>query len=577
MDLAQKIQGAYAACLIRYSSEAELFRGLEAFAPASPESLPLLHFMIEEDCIPEFAGLAWAHGDRDSIQHDLMNIALYDDRPGFQHGAVRAFAYLPAFDLERYKEWFRDPINSTNWLIPDWISTLVGALPVDTDWTLDQLHRAQRGNTLEQQGAARVLPAMRLLGLDPEDDAPEVRPMEVQEYHAHVASSLGHEIQAETPFTGLARALCLQPVDMCRTRARVIRALELRAQPEEYYAITERVMRWTQDLDALEIASLANSCVMGVPSGGRSPQEVFGLAKMSSEIRSVGDHVTLSCKLTEGGAGTVYGGIYKIRDSTYPIAVKMYRNSPNNPTLNLRKQFRGGFDTILQMEQDGYWQLKIAGIDRLADLMAMGIVRTGSKDGDYCYMITLMNGPTLEWASSEGLTPHQFRQVADSLLETLRRMHEKGIVHRDIHPGNVYSVERTVIGDFATVARVRPQMDCVFGHPAYASPEAVWDYMQNERKTHPPTHDPKKNDVFMLGMTLHQVLYGRLPLQHGDIQHYTAWRKRIGRISNKDAVCSALMRATPQPFFRSVFAPERDRPSMDQARTLYLRDTLYIS
>jgi eukaryotic-like serine/threonine-protein kinase len=129
--------------------------------------------------------------------------------------------------------------------------------------------------------------------------------------------------------------------------------------------------------------------------------------------------------------------------------------------------------------------------------------------------------PGLAWLAMEYLGGHDLtRHVAESgrlplaqvvdigiqLAQALAHAHSKGVVHRDIKPGNVVldpTTGRVKLTDFG-VARVadalRTQTGRVLGTPAYMSPEQIAGLALDGR-----------SDLYALGVLLFHLLCASLP------------------------------------------------------------------
>src|SRR3954451_2489853 len=106
-------------------------------------------------------------------------------------------------------------------------------------------------------------------------------------------------------------------------------------------------------------------------------------------------------------------------------------------------------------------------------------------------------------------------ELATGLARTVASMHARGVIHRDIHPGNIVSSRDggCCLVDFAqatTLAEIRPQ----FGHPSeivgalpYVAPE------QTGRTGRSVDH---RADLYALGATLYEVATGTPPFGAGD-------------------------------------------------------------
>jgi len=120
-------------------------------------------------------------------------------------------------------------------------------------------------------------------------------------------------------------------------------------------------------------------------------------------------------------------------------------------------------------------------------------------------VMEFVEGTSLKQLISDGST-HTFKYAQTVALHALRGLvaaHERGIVHRDIKPGNILCTNNNIfkITDFglaslATVPSITSQ-GMVLGTPAYMSPEQIRHEDIDQR-----------SDLFSLGATLIEVLTG---------------------------------------------------------------------
>ncbi len=129
----------------------------------------------------------------------------------------------------------------------------------------------------------------------------------------------------------------------------------------------------------------------------------------------------------------------------------------------------------------------------------------GEEDGVAYLAMELVEGTDLRLRLKDGaaLSPVDAVDIAQQVAEGLGFAHERGIVHRDIKPGNIMLQPRgqAKIMDFGLarmrVADHKTSTGMVLGTPKYMSPEQVAGEPVDQR-----------SDVFSLGIVLHEMLTG---------------------------------------------------------------------
>jgi eukaryotic-like serine/threonine-protein kinase len=141
---------------------------------------------------------------------------------------------------------------------------------------------------------------------------------------------------------------------------------------------------------------------------------------------------------------------------------------------------------------------------------AVAIFDVVNHDGRPWLVMEYVEGQTLadEISHAGQLSPQRVADIGSQLAGALARAHERGIVHRDIKPGNVLidKAGRPKISDFG-IARGKgdeqlTQVGFLTGTPGYLSPELARG------------GDPHSaSDVWALGATLYSAVEGRAPFE----------------------------------------------------------------
>ena len=129
------------------------------------------------------------------------------------------------------------------------------------------------------------------------------------------------------------------------------------------------------------------------------------------------------------------------------------------------------------------------------------------EDGDVVYLVMeALPGRTLSDEIARGrIAPERLVDIATDVLAGLAAAHDRGVVHRDIKPGNVLfdDHDRAKLGDFGVAtsgSQHLTQTGLVLGTPAYVAPERL----TGQRAT-------SQSDLYALGVLCYEALSGERP------------------------------------------------------------------
>ena len=132
--------------------------------------------------------------------------------------------------------------------------------------------------------------------------------------------------------------------------------------------------------------------------------------------------------------------------------------------------------------------------------------RAGESGGFFYYVMDFLEAETLAERLARGpLAPDEAVAVARDVLAALEAVHRRGVVHRDVKPGNIFLVEgRAMIGDFGvakatgTGGPALTEDGMTVGSPGYMAPE------QTAGGDVTPAAD-----VYAMGLVLFESLTGK--------------------------------------------------------------------
>ena len=258
--------------------------------------------------------------------------------------------------------------------------------------------------------------------------------------------------------------------------------------------------------------------------------QLFALRHQIYEARRLGKYL-LRRKLGEGGMNEVW--LAWDPGTKAEVALKILRRSASD-TSTLRRFDREARSTAA---------LASPNTVRILDYGA-------SEDGIYFFAMEYLRGPTLDTVlrSLQRLSPALAIFLVRQICSSLQEAHRKGIVHRDIKPGNVMIVAQagqTIVKvlDFG-IARLRhapadenlTSDGAAVGTPAYMAPEAFHGGALTERA-----------DIYSIGATLYHMICGSPPFVADDLASYAEAHGRTPVLSASirnpevDATLDALL------------------------------------
>ena len=172
---------------------------------------------------------------------------------------------------------------------------------------------------------------------------------------------------------------------------------------------------------------------------------------------------------------------------------------------NFAKRFQREAQTITVLDHPNIVQIFDFGVFRAEP----------EADGIHYLVMEYIDGKDLRaemarrGAGGDAFTPDEILGILGQVAEALDYAHQRGVVHRDIKPGNILVTtdRRAVLTDFGLVMlRDRPSqatMGKSFGTPEYIAPEQAID----SRAASP------QSDIYSLGVVLYEMVTGRLPFE----------------------------------------------------------------
>jgi serine/threonine protein kinase len=137
-------------------------------------------------------------------------------------------------------------------------------------------------------------------------------------------------------------------------------------------------------------------------------------------------------------------------------------------------------------------------------------------NGDMALVLEDSGGTPLDRLLGQPLDVSHFLRVAIPLAGALRRVHARGLIHKDIKPANILvhaAGGRVWLTGFGIASRLPRE------HQAPAPPEVIAGtlaYMAPEQTGRMNRSVDSRSDLYALGVTLYEMLTGQLPFTAAD-------------------------------------------------------------
>jgi TolB-like protein/Flp pilus assembly protein TadD len=148
----------------------------------------------------------------------------------------------------------------------------------------------------------------------------------------------------------------------------------------------------------------------------------------------------------------------------------------------------------------------------------------GEHDGRPFIVMELMEGQTLKHRIAAGpMESDQIAKLGRQIAEALEAAHTKGIIHRDIKPGNIFVTElgQAKVLDFGLAKLLHPAgMETTIDDLVQTrGPVGTLPYMAPEQAL--GREVDARTDVYALGMVLYEMITGKRPFREDLATHLT--------------------------------------------------------